>query len=191
MLDMGPMLLNKEYQQILLNLARQSIENGLKSGHPINVNLRDYPAELVKPGACFVTLEKNHQLRGCIGMLEAVFPLVEDVAENAFSAAFKDPRFPPVQKSEITELEIHLSILSKPEQLLFSSEQDLLDQIQPQIDGLILQDDGHKGTFLPSVWDSLPDKQQFLHHLKNKAGLPAGYWSDTIKVYRYTTEMFS
>ena len=187
---MEPMLLNKENQQTLLKLARQSIENGYKTGHPLCVNLRDYPAELIQPRATFVTLEKNHQLRGCIGMLEAVLPLVEDVAENAFSAAFKDPRFPPVQKSEITELEIHLSILSEPELMAFGSEQDLLDKIRPQIDGLILQDDGQKGTFLPSVWETLPDKKQFLRHLKNKAGLPVDYWSETLKVYRYTTEMF-
>ncbi len=184
------MSLTKEQQRILLEIARQSIENGYKTGYPLGVNLRDYPVELIQPRATFVTLEKNHQLRGCIGMLEAVFPLVEDVSENAFSAAFKDPRFPPVQKNEIAILEIHISVLSEPEPITFSSEQDLLTKIRPQIDGLILQDNSHKGTFLPSVWQTLPDKQQFLRHLKNKAGLPADYWSDTLKVNRYTTEMF-
>ncbi len=183
------MSLNKENRQTLLKIARQSIENGYKTGYPLSVNLRDFPAELIQPRATFVTLEKNHQLRGCIGMLEAVFPLVEDVSENAFSAAYKDPRFPPVQKSELAILEIHISVLSKPEPINFSSEQDLLTKVRSQVDGLILQDAGHKGTFLPSVWESLPDKQQFLRHLKNKAGLPADYWSDTLKVSRYTTEM--
>ncbi|WP_031434141.1 AmmeMemoRadiSam system protein A [Methylomarinum vadi] len=184
------MSLTKDNQQILLQLARQSIENGFKTGHPLSVDLRDYPLELCKQRATFVTLEKNHNLRGCIGMLEAVFPLAEDVAENAFSAAFKDPRFPPVQKSEIDDLEIHISILSEPEPISFSSEEDLLAQIRPNVDGLILEEGHRRGTFLPSVWEMLPDKKQFLRHLKNKAGLPADYWSDTVKVYRYTTEMF-
>lgn len=176
---------------MLLKLARLSIVYGLETGHPFSVDLREFPPELVKPGATFVTLEKNHQLRGCIGMLEAVLPLAEDVAENAFSAAFRDPRFPPVQQSELDQLEIHISILSDPEPMTFSSEQDLLAQIRPNVDGLILQDGYHRGTFLPSVWDSLPDKKQFLRHLKNKAGLPADYWSDTIKVQRYTAEYIS
>jgi len=184
------MSLNKEQQEVLLKLARQSIENGYKTGHPLGVDLRDYPPELVKPAATFVTLEKKRQLRGCIGMLEAVLPLVEDVVENAFSAAFKDPRFPPVEKNEIDELDIHISILGKPEPIHFASEQELLDQIRPHIDGLILQEGSQRGTFLPSVWETLPDKKQFLRHLKNKAGLPADYWSDAIKVHRYTTEMF-
>ncbi len=184
------MSLSNEHRQTLLKLARQSIENGFKTGHPLSVDLRDYPKELIKQRATFVTLEKNHTLRGCIGMLEAVFPLAEDVAENAFSAAFKDPRFPPVQKSEIRELEIHISVLSEPEPMTFGSEEDLLAQIRPNIDGLILEEGSHRGTFLPSVWEQLPDKKQFLRHLKNKAGLPADYWSDTLKVSRYTTEMF-
>ncbi len=183
------MSLTKENQQILLNLARKSIENGYITGHPVSVDIHDYPPELVVPRATFVTLEKNHQLRGCIGMLEAVLPLVEDVAENAFSAAYRDPRFPPVQKYEIPELDISISILSEPEPMQFDSEQDLLRQIRPGIDGLILQENGYKGTFLPSVWESLPDKQEFLRHLKVKAGLPANYWSDTVKVYRYTAEI--
>ncbi len=184
------MSLTKQHQNILLNIARESIENGYRTGHPLSIDIRDYPAELRVPRATFVTLEKNHQLRGCIGMLEAVLPLVEDVAENAFSAAYKDPRFPPVERSEIPQLDIFISILSEPEAMQFSSEEDLLRQIRPGIDGLILVENGYKGTFLPSVWESLPEKVQFLRHLKNKAGLPADYWSDSIQVYRYTTESF-
>ena len=184
------MSLTKQQQQILLDIARRSIENGYLKGHPLSIDIRDYPPELRVPRATFVTLEKHHQLRGCIGMLEAVLPLVEDVAENAFSAAFKDPRFPPVERNEIPELDIFISILSEPKAMTFESEADLLQQIRPGIDGLILVENGYKGTFLPSVWESLPDKVQFLRHLKNKAGLPAYYWSDSIKVYRYTTESF-
>ncbi len=185
---MVPMLLNKKNKRILLDLAYQSIQTGLGTGHPLSIDLRDYPNEFSQQRATFVTLEKNKQLRGCIGMLEAVFPLAEDVCENAFSAAFKDPRFPPVEQAEIDELDIHISILSPSEEILFTSEQDLIAKIRPNIDGLILQSGSRKGTFLPSVWQSIPTSKQFLQHLKQKAGVAKNYWSDQIKVYRYTTE---
>ncbi len=185
------MSLSELHRQILLDLAYQSIETGVKTGHPLSINLRDYPAELSKQAATFVTLEKNDQLRGCIGMLKAILPLAEDVCENAYSAAFKDPRFPPLELSELAEIDIQISILSSPEAIQFSSEQDLIDQIQPEIDGLILESGFRKGTFLPSVWKSIPHPVQFLQHLKQKAGLDKHYWSDQIKVYRYRTEIVS
>ena len=181
--------LNKEQQQCLLALAKSSIQHGLATGKPLAVNLADFPAELTEHRATFVTLQKHQQLRGCIGMLAAVRPLVEDIAENAFSAAFQDHRFPPLAANELDELDIHLSILTPSEPILFSSEQDLLSQIQPNIDGLILQEGNLRGTFLPSVWEQLPEPKQFLRHLKQKAGLPPDYWSETIKVYRYHTEI--
>jgi AmmeMemoRadiSam system protein A len=183
------MQLNKTNRQILLDLAYQSIETGLSEGHPLSINLRDYPAELTQQRATFVTLEKNKQLRGCIGMLEAVLPLAEDITENAYSAAFKDPRFPPLEQSELDGLEIHLSVLSPSEEIKFTSEEDLIAQIRPRIDGLILECGSRKGTFLPSVWQSIPTSEQFLQHLKQKAGLTKYYWSDQIKIYRYTTEI--
>ena len=122
-------------------------------------------------------------------MLEAVRPLARDVAENAFSAAFRDNRFPPLAADEFDDLELHISILSPPEPMTFRSEQDLIAQIRPEIDGLILEEGLRRGTFLPSVWESLPNPHQFLKHLKQKAGLPTEYWSDTIKVSRYTAEI--
>lgn len=123
-------------------------------------------------------------------MLEACRPLAEDVAANAAAAAFADPRFPPLTKNEFEKLEIHISVLSPPEELSFSSEEDVLNQIRPGIDGLILQDGFYRGTFLPSVWEELPEKKDFWMHLKLKAGLPVTYWSDTVRVFRYTTEYF-
>jgi len=183
------MSLNKENQQRLLELAKSSIQHGLQTGQPIKINVDDYPQELTERRATFVTLEISHQLRGCIGMLEAVRPLVEDIAENAFSAAFKDPRFPPLEAYELDNLDIHLSILTPAEPVSFSSEQDLLSQLQPGIDGLILEEGRRRGTFLPSVWDSLPEPKQFLRHLKQKAGLAPDYWSKTIRVYRYQAEI--
>lgn len=181
--------LTEAQQQRLLALAKQSIEHGLRTGRPLKINLADFPPELTVPRATFVTLEKHQQLRGCIGMLQAIRPLAEDIAENAYSAAFKDPRFPPLQADELGDLDIHLSLLTPAEPMAFTSEQDLLTKLQPGIDGLILEEGHRRGTFLPSVWGMLPDAGQFLRHLKQKAGLPAHYWSDTIKIYRYRAEL--
>jgi AmmeMemoRadiSam system protein A len=186
---MARMSLTKENRQRLLELAKSSIQHGLQTGRPLKIDLADYPAELTGPRATFVTLQINHQLRGCIGMLEAVRPLAEDIAENAYSAAFKDPRFSPLDTHELDKLDIHLSILTPAEPVSFSSEQDLISRLQPGIDGLILQEGHRRGTFLPSVWESLPEPLQFLRHLKQKAGLPPDYWSETIRIYRYRTEM--
>jgi AmmeMemoRadiSam system protein A len=174
----------------LLEVARLSIEHGLLSGRPLSVTPSEYHRDLKAVRASFVTLQRQRQLRGCIGHLEAVQPLVVDVAENAFAAAFRDPRFAPLGAEEWPEVDIHLSILTPPEALHFRDEADLLGQIQPGEDGLILQDGPNRGTFLPSVWDSLPDAHDFLTHLKLKAGLAANHWSGRVEVYRYHTESF-
>lgn len=183
------MPLTEKNRRVLLDLAYQSIDVGLKTGHPLSINLKDYAEELSQQRATFVTLEKNKKLRGCIGMLKAVLPLAKDISNNAFSAAFKDPRFPPLKRPELKDLDLHLSILSPSQPLIFTSEEDLITQIRPNIDGLILESGARKGTFLPSVWQTIPEPNQFLQHLKQKAGLRKGYWSDQIKVYRYTTEV--
>lgn len=186
---MGLMSLTNQQQQILLKIAKDSIAYGLEYGKALAVNAKDYPTELQVIRATFVTLEINHHLRGCVGMLEAMRPLIVDIAENAFLAAFNDYRFPPVSEDEYSFLDIHLSILSPAERLSFKSEEDLIHQLQPHVDGLILQEGALRGTFLPSVWDSLPEPQQFLQHLKLKTGLPRHYWSNTLRVYRYHCEM--
>jgi len=186
----GPMPFPDSLRTILLHTARQSIRNGLEHGRVLKVNADEYSEQLREPGASFVTLHRNDELRGCIGSLESYRPLVEDIAENAFSAAFRDPRFAPLKEAELEELKLDISILSKPERMTFSSEQDLLEQIQPGIDGLILKDGSYRGTFLPSVWESLPDRKQFLQHLKLKAGLPSDHWSDRVEIWRYSTEIF-
>lgn len=178
------------------HVARQSIEHGLEhhnisgSFGEISLNQKDYPESLQQQRATFVTLQINNNLRGCIGTLEAHQPLVIDVAHNAHAAAFSDPRFPPLSQREFKDIDIHISILSPAVPIQFESEAELLKQIRPHIDGLILEDGRHRGTFLPSVWESLSTAEEFLLHLKYKAGLPADYWSDTIKVSRYTTDSF-
>ncbi len=180
-----------EEERILLReVAMAAIEFGLETGQQLKVDASRYPRPLREPRATFVTLNRRGELRGCIGSLEAYRPLVEDVAHNAYAAAFSDPRFPPLQKEELADLELHISVLSPTAPMHFSSEEDLLRQIRPGVDGLILEDGYHRGTFLPSVWESLPAPQDFLQHLKLKAGLPANYWSDSMRVLRYTTEVF-
>lgn len=184
------MSLTEALQQILLDLARQSIAHGLQTGRPLTVNLAQCPAELRQPRATFVTLEQAGLLRGCVGVLEPIRALAEDVAENAFAAAFRDRRFQPLSPDELSELELHISVLSPNTEIRFNSEAELIAKLRPGTDGLILEAGSKRGTFLPSVWDSLPNPQDFLQHLKQKAGLPADYWSTTLRVYRYTTEMF-
>ena len=171
-------------------MARRSIEQGLANGRPLAVTASDFDRELQAVRASFVTLHSLGQLRGCIGHLQAVQPLVVDVAENAFAAAFRDPRFSPLTPEEWPEIQVDLSILTAPEPLQFSDEADLIRQIHPGEDGLILQDGPHRGTFLPSVWESLPDPAEFLRHLKHKAGLAANHWSDRVEVFRYRSESF-
>lgn len=183
-------MLSTENRQLLRNLARASIKHGLAAGKALEINIDDYPAELQANKATFVTLHRNKELRGCIGILQPLRPLAEDVAYNAWAAAFTDSRFKPLTENELDELDIHISILGTPEEMEFDSEDDLVAQIRPGIDGLILEQGFHKGTFLPSVWDSLTEAGEFLNHLKLKAGLPADYWSDKIKVKRYTVEEF-
>lgn len=181
-------MLSKPDKQQLLDVAAASIQYGLENGKALPIAVDDYSEPLQQQGACFVTLHINDQLRGCIGTLDAFRPLIVDVAKNAYAAAFRDPRFTPVSDSDYEKLHYHISILNPAEPMQFDSEQDLLNQLQPGIDGLTLEDRSHKGTFLPSVWESLPKPDEFLMHLKQKAGLPLNYWSDTLKVSRYTVE---
>jgi len=176
----------------LLQIALASIESGFESGKQMTVNPDDYPESLVRHRASFVTLNNNDKsLRGCIGSLEPCMPLVNDVAHNAFSAAFSDPRFPPLRREELNSLILQLSIISPKENMPFDSEETLLANLRPRLDGLILQAPNRRATFLPAVWESLPQPQQFLAHLKMKAGLATDYWSDSLQFWRYTTESFS
>lgn len=176
-------------RKLLLTLAMQSIVYGLKLHKVMSLNLTDYVPKLQAKRACFVTLDIKKQLRGCIGSLEAYQPLVLDVVHNAYAAAFSDPRFPPLTAAELDLIRIHISVLNVPTAMQFTSEADLVQQLQPGVDGLILAEGANRGTFLPSVWESLPEPKQFLDHLKMKAGLAPNYWSDTVTVARYTVEL--
>ena len=187
---MSAINLTQDDQQTCLNVASQSIKHGLQEGKALQVSTFDYSADLQQHLASFVTLHKNAELRGCIGSLEAHQPLIDDIAEHAYAAAFQDPRFPQLQNNEFEQLEIEISVLSKPELMTFESEEDLLQQIRPEIDGLIIEHGYHRGTFLPSVWEQLPDKKEFLNHLKMKAGLSIDWWDSAVKISRYETYSF-
>lgn len=175
----------------LLGIALASIKSGLQTGHALEPDAGDYPPALTGTRASFVTLNLDHTLRGCIGSLEPCSSLVRSIAENAYAAAFRDPRFPALTLPEVAGLTIHVSVLGPLQEVACNSETDLLRQMQPGIDGWVIQDGQFRGTFLPSVWETLPDARLFLEHLKMKAGLGADYWSDTITVWRYSTESFS
>jgi len=178
-------------QSILFHIALNSIEHGLASGTALIVKAAEYPPLLNEKRASFITLTQDTALRGCIGSLEPYVRLVDDVARNAFAAAFRDPRFPSLSESELDNLSIQISVLGPAEPLTAISEQALIRKLRPGIDGLVLKDKLARGTFLPAVWDSLPQPDMFLKQLKLKAGLPADYWSDTVEIERYTTESFS
>lgn len=180
--------LSKADQENLLRIAEASIRHGLELRTPLPVDPTEFSAPLQQQRASFVTLLKRGQLRGCIGHLEATQAVVADVAANAYSAAFEDPRFPPVSGTELPLLELHISLLTPAEPLEIGSEEELIEQLEPGVDGLILEDGYHRGTFLPSVWEQLPDPRTFVTQLKLKAGLPAGHWSETLRVSRYRTE---
>lgn len=168
----------------LLDLAWGSIRHGLAHGKPAPV-----PAEragrLSHPGAAFVTLTRGGQLRGCIGSPLAWRSLAEDIVDNAFKAAFSDPRFPPLAESELDGLALSVSVLTPPVAMRFADEADLLGQLRPRRDGLIIEDGARRALFLPAVWEQLPDPRSFLAHLKQKAGLKVGHWSATFRASRF------
>lgn len=184
-------MLDASNRKLLIRLARQSLQHGTDTSNPLSVNASDYATELQEHRATFVTLKSLEKLRGCIGTLEATRPLVDDVAYNAFAAGFRDPRFPALTDSELPGLTISVSILQPAVKMQFKNEADLIQQLEPGKDGLIMGYQRKRGTFLPAVWEDLSDPVEFIQHLKMKAGLTPTFWSDDIWVQRYTTESFS
>lgn len=143
------------------------------------------PPEFAEPAATFVTLTQNGQLRGCIGSLEAHRALATDVAENAVAAAFRDPRFAPLRHDEFARTRVEVSLLTRPEPFPVADEADALARLRPGIDGLILSHGSRRATFLPQVWESLPEPRQFMAQLKLKAGLSQNFWNERITLARY------
>jgi len=169
----------------LLDIARANIESMLASGHPAPPP-PDLPPLLRADGASFVTLRRDGDLRGCIGSAMAWRALADDIADNAIKAAFADPRFPPLTPAELDGLDISVSVLTPPEPMTITGEADLLAQLRPGQDGLIIADGVHSALFLPSVWEMLPEPAEFLAQLKRKAGLRPDYWSNHLTARRFS-----
>ena len=182
--------LSADEQTRLLDIARQSIVGGLDSGAALQLDVARLDANLRVDSAVFVTLTLGGDLRGCIGSLRPSAPLAQAVANAAFNAAFRDPRFAPVQTDEIEKLHVEVSVLSSMELIPVDTRQGLLDDLQPGVDGLLLEDRGHRATFLPQVWEKMTTADEFVDQLMLKAGLAAGYWSSTIRCYRYHSISF-
>lgn len=174
----------------VFQIAKQAIELGLnrQALDQSSLNL-SVSSQLNEKAATFVTLNKKVELRGCIGSLQAYRALAEDVFNNAYSAAFRDPRFKPLAEYELNDLDIEVSILTAPESIeKCLTKNALLDRLEPYKDGLIISDGINRATFLPSVWEQLPDKEMFVNHLMRKAGI--GFWSDKISCERYYVKSY-
>ena len=165
----------------LLRLARAAI--GTQLGQPATAKA-DH-ARLEEPGASFVTLTQDGRLRGFIGSLEAHRPLAQDVRENAKAAAFRDPRFSPLVAEEFEFTRVEVSLLTEPEPMAFTDETGFMAQLRPGVDGIVFQYGRHRSTFLPQVWESLPEPGEFMQQLKRKAGLPPNFWHQEVSIARY------
>jgi AmmeMemoRadiSam system protein A len=173
--------------RVLLPLAREAIarELGVEWSGTAGAPWLD------DPGAAFVTLTTGGELRGCIGSLEARRALGEDVRANAIAAAFRDPRFPPLEPDEFDVVAIEVSVLSPPQPLAFANEDEALAQLVPHADGIIFEYGYHRSTFLPQVWEKIPAPREFLANLKYKAGLPPDFWDATVRLARYSVTKWS
>ena len=172
-------------------VALRAVEGAAHGADLAEVDPLSHAPRLRAPGASFVTLRRQGELRGCVGRLEAVEPLVRDVARSAHRAACADTRFERVLPHELAGLELKISVLSALEPLRVANEADLLAALRPGVDGLVLHEGGVRGaTFLPAVWESLPEPQAFVRELLRKAGLPERYWSSTLRFERYTSFEF-
>jgi len=184
-------VLSNEEKRILLDIAESAIDQALRGVTPRPPALAGLPPRLVQTGASFVTLTKNGRLRGCIGSLEPVRPLAEDTHQNALAAAFRDPRFPPLAAHEWPGTDVEVSVLSPPEPLPYASLDDLIRKLTPEM-GLVLEHPRGRATYLPQVWEQIPDPELFLVSLAQKAGLdPSVYADPATRLYHYTVEKFT
>jgi|SRR5215211_3363018 len=184
--------LTLEEQRLLLRLAREALERGVRDDALPPLDVASLPAPFREEGSSFVTLTSRGQLRGCIGSLEAYLPLAEDVRAHAIAAALKDPRFPPVREEELSGIQIEVSRLTRPVPLEYTDADDLLSKLRPHIDGVILCDTSfHRATFLPQVWEKIPDAREFLNNLCYKMGLEPDLWRrQHFEVLTYQVEEF-
>jgi AmmeMemoRadiSam system protein A len=178
-------------QSFLLSLARRAIENYLNNQPLPTLNLNELSSILRQEGASFVTLTYKGYLRGCVGALEPYQSLAEDVREHAIAAAFQDYRFPPVSSAEIMEIMIEISYLTRPVELNYNNPIELLEKLRPNIDGVVLRDGMRRATFLPQVWEKIPDPEDFLEQLCMKMGAAPDLWKrKNLEVFTYQVEEF-
>ena len=178
-------------KQTLLQIARAAIENAVKGKNPLPLSEDAQTQTLRENGASFVTLTIAGDLRGCIGAIEAYQPLAEDVREHAVSAAMEDPRFPPLREAELDRIHIEVSRLTAPQELEYTDANDLLKKLRPHLDGVILRHGFRRATFLPQVWEKIPDPVEFLEQLCYKMGERGNLWRNTkLQVFTYQVEEF-
>jgi AmmeMemoRadiSam system protein A len=183
--------LTRQDQIALLKIARQAIRSRLENDSPPDISLAELSPRLRKEGACFVTLKKGGELRGCVGTLEASSALAREVQAKAIAAAFHDYRFPPVQPEELSRIKIEVSYLTPPQRLAYKKPEDLPRMLRPGVDGVVLSDGDRKATFLPQVWEQLPEPEQFLSRLCLKMGVPPRTWKKKkLAVSTYQVEKF-
>jgi len=183
--------LTNEEKQVLLRLARSAIERAVRGEEPPPIKAAELTPRLRETAASFVTLTIEGDLRGCIGALEPSMPLIEDVREHAAAAALDDPRFMPVRPDELERIEIEVSRLTLPVALDYADAADLLNKLRPGIDGVILREGRRRATFLPQVWEKLPDKAAFLDQLCAKMGAAPDAWRQRhLEVLTYQVEEF-
>ena len=184
--------LNPTEQNLLLKIARQALEHAVRGETLPQIDLEELPPALREQGASFVTLTIDDRLRGCIGALDACQPLALDVQEHAVAAARQDYRFPQVKPAELPHIQIEVSALTPRTPLEYTHPQDLITKLRPHIDGVILQDGMRKATFLPQVWDKLPEPEVFLSHLCQKMGAPEDFWrKKPLDVFIYQVQEFN
>ena len=176
--------IKKYYTDFVKKICKDSILSGLQLGQAA---IDNYDCVFEEYGASFVTLELDGILRGCIGSIIAHKPLIKDLIHNAHAAAFSDPRFPALTLNEYNRITLGVSLLSKPQRIEFETEEELLNELSPTTDGLIIRDGNYQAVFLPDVWEQLPQKEEFLNQLKIKAGLPKGHFSDSFEAFKFTT----
>jgi AmmeMemoRadiSam system protein A len=183
--------LTLEEQKILLRLAREAMERGVRGEDLPLLDLAALPSRLREEGSAFITLMSQGQLRGCIGSLEPYQPLVEDVREHAVAAALRDPRFPTVREEELSGIQIEISRLTRPVPLEYTDASDLLSKLCPHRDGVVVRDGFHRATFLPQVWQKIPDPADFLDNLCYKMGASPNLWRQKhLEVLTYRVEEF-
>lgn len=185
-----PAQYDDDMRRRLIELAEESIRYGVAHGRKPHVDLSSLGDWAAVPRATFVTVYLDGRLNGCIGMLAARRAVVEDIVSNAYGAAFEDPRFRPITEDDLPDVSVHIAILGELSPIDVHSDAELIEEMRPGIDGVVLDDGRRRGTFLPAVWEKLPDRVAFLNHLKLKAGMAPGEWPSGLAVYRFEVEEF-